>query len=224
MLEAAGLVRVAASTADRRIRVARLTARGRAERTLLDDRSDELAGSLLAALGPADRERLVDAMRTVERLLTATSVQLLPVDPSHPDARQCLRAYFAELDGRSQDGLHSDAALPVQPRQLRDPEGCLLIAYLRSEPVGCGGVKHPAGAPAEIKRMWVSPEARGLGIARRLLEELERRAAAAGARTVRLDTNRALTEAISMYRSGGYRKVAPFNDEAFADFWFEKRL
>jgi ribosomal protein S18 acetylase RimI-like enzyme len=72
--------------------------------------------------------------------------------------------------------------------------------------------------------MWVAPAARGLGLGRRLLTELETRAAAAGAHTVRLETNRALTEAIRLYRSVGYRQVEAFNDEPYAHHWFEKSL
>jgi ribosomal protein S18 acetylase RimI-like enzyme len=72
--------------------------------------------------------------------------------------------------------------------------------------------------------MWIAESARGLGIGRRLLTELERRAAAEGARAVRLETNRTLTEAISLYRSAGYREVDAFNDEPYAHHWFEKRL
>ena len=66
-LEAAGLVELAASGSDRRIRVARLTAAGRAERAALDERADDRARSLLAPLSSRQRERLVTAMREVER-------------------------------------------------------------------------------------------------------------------------------------------------------------
>ena len=72
--------------------------------------------------------------------------------------------------------------------------------------------------------MWVAETARGLGIGRRLLAELEGHARAAGARLVRLETNAALTEAISLYRSAGFREVDPFNDEPYAHHWFEKDL
>ncbi len=72
--------------------------------------------------------------------------------------------------------------------------------------------------------MWVAPTARGLGLGRRLLRELEASAARRGATHARLETNRALTEAISLYRSAGYSEVAAFNDEPYADHWFEKRL
>jgi ribosomal protein S18 acetylase RimI-like enzyme len=72
--------------------------------------------------------------------------------------------------------------------------------------------------------MWVADSVRGLGIGHRLLAELERRAAAHGARAVRLDTNRHLVEAIALYRSAGYVEVPRFNDEPFAHHWFEKPL
>jgi ribosomal protein S18 acetylase RimI-like enzyme len=72
--------------------------------------------------------------------------------------------------------------------------------------------------------VWVADSVRGLGIGRRLLVELERHASQRGARTVRLETNRNLTEAIALYRSAGYVEVPPFNDEPFAHHWFEKRL
>ena len=72
--------------------------------------------------------------------------------------------------------------------------------------------------------MWVSPEARGLGVGRRLLRELEQFARASGARVIRLDTHRSLTEAIALYRREGYRQVSRFSAERYGDHWFEKRL
>ena len=223
-LEAAGMARVAPSPLDRRIRVATLTRAGRAERKLLDERSDELAESMLAPLGADRRERLVEAMLTVERLLIYSAVEIRPVDATHPDARQCFRAYFAELDSRSESGFDPDAGISAEPHELSPPAGGLLIAYLHTEPVGCGAVKYHDDAPSELKRMWVSPTARGLGLGRRLLEGLEALAAESGASMTRLETNRRLVEAISLYRSAGYREVAAFNDEPFADHWFEKVL
>jgi len=223
-LEGAGMVRVKPSESDRRIRVASLTRAGKTERRLLDERSDELAASMLAPLDGERRERLVDAMRTVERLLTFAAVEFREVDPNHPDARQCFRAYFAELNARSESGFDPDAGISAEPHELTPPAGCLLIAYLHAEPVGCGAVKHHPGEPSEIKRMWVSTSVRGLGVGRRTLEELEARVAASGATTARLETNRALVEAIALYRSAGYREVPAFNDEPFADHWFEKNL
>jgi ribosomal protein S18 acetylase RimI-like enzyme len=79
-------------------------------------------------------------------------------------------------------------------------------------------------APAEVKRMWIAPEARGSGLGRRLLRALERHARAGGARALRLETNGALTEAIHLYRAEGYGEVSAFSDDPYAQHWFEKRL
>jgi len=99
-LEADGLVRVEPSPSDRRIRVARLTPAGLSERALLDKRSDEFAASILAPLDPRQRDEIVAAMRRVQRLLMTAVVEIRTVDPTHQDARRCIRAYFAELDRR----------------------------------------------------------------------------------------------------------------------------
>jgi DNA-binding MarR family transcriptional regulator/GNAT superfamily N-acetyltransferase len=223
-LEADGLIRVDPDPSDRRVRVARLTPSGLAERGLLDRRSDELARSMLAPLDARRKEELVSAMATVERLLAGAMVEIRRIDPGHPDAKRCIRAYFAELGRRSNNGFDPGTSISILPHEVTPPAGAFLVAYLHGEPVGCGAVKHPAGAPADIKRMWVAESARGRGIARRLLGELERIAARSGATVARLDTNRALVEAIALYRSAGYEEVPAFNDEPFAHHWFEKRL
>jgi DNA-binding MarR family transcriptional regulator/GNAT superfamily N-acetyltransferase len=223
-LEAAGLVRLEPSPSDRRIRVARLTVAGLSERALLDRRSDDLAASILAPLDPGQRDEIVAAMRTVQRLLTTAVIEFRTVDPTDRDARQCIRAYFAELDRRSEAGFDPSAGIPAEPHELVPPVGCFLIAYLRGDPVGCGAVKHHPGTPSELKRMWVAESSRGLGIGRRLLTELEASAVRSGAARARLETNRVLVEAIAMYRSAGYVEVPAFNDEPFAHHWFEKRL
>jgi len=223
-LESDGMARVEPSPADRRIRVARLTRAGLREWAEIDRRSDEFAASMLEPLGEPDRARLVDAMRTVQRLLTASAVEIREVDAAGSDARQCLRAYVEELNARWEAGFDPSAGVSAEPHELTPPAGCFLIAYLHGEPVGCGGVKHLPGGPSDIKRMWIAPAARGLGLGRRLLQELERRVLDSGATTARLETNRVLVEAIGLYRSAGYREVRAFNDEPFAHHWFEKPL
>ena len=160
----------------------------------------------------------------VERLLAAASVSVAAEDPASPDARRCLAAYVAELDRRFPGGFDPALSIPADDDDLTPPAGALLVARLRGRAVGCGALKLHPGAPAELKRMWVAPEARGLGLGRRILRELEARAADAGAAVVRLETNASLTEAIALYRRSGYREVAAFNAEPYADHWFEKRL
>jgi DNA-binding MarR family transcriptional regulator len=223
-LEQAGLVTVAPSPADRRTRVARLTRKGKRERELLDQRSDDLAQAMLDPLNTRQREKLIDAMATVERLLTASLVDVRVVDPLAPDAQHCLASYFAELEERSGAGLDPATLASARPHEMRSPEGAMLVAYLRGEAIGCGAVKFHGRKPCEVKRMWVDPAARGLGLGRRLLIELEALAADAGARVSRIETSRHLPEAISLYLSAGYVEVPAFNDEPFADHWFEKRF
>jgi DNA-binding MarR family transcriptional regulator/GNAT superfamily N-acetyltransferase len=222
-LEADGMVAVGAKGSDRRVRTARLTAAGSAERAVLDRRSDDLAESVLAPLNPSQRARLVAAMADVERLMTAGMVEVAPIDPAEPQAQRCVNAYFAELNTRFATGFDPTQSIPADEHELRPPAGVLLLASLQGNPIGCGAIKFHDNAPAEIKRMWVAHSARGLGIGRRLLTELEAHAAGRGTRTVRLETNELLTEAISLYRSAGYVEVAPFNDEPYAHHWFEKQ-
>lgn len=223
-LEADGLVTVEPQPRDRRVRTVRLTDAGRTERAALDDRSDALAASLLRPLNPAQRARLVDAMAEVDRLLTAATVTLDAVDPDHPDARYCLGRYFAELGERFDTGFDPARSLLPDAGELRPPKGLFLVARLRGEPIGCAGLKLPPGAPAEIKRMWVAPQARGLGVGRRFLADLESRAAREGRDVLRLDTNKTLTAAIGLYRSFGFEEVPAFNDEPYAHHWFEKAI
>ena len=163
-------------------------------------------------------------MRDVERLLTAALVTITEVDPLHPDAVWCIGAYYDELDRRFPLGFDAAQSRTFEPGEVRPPNGVVLVARLDDRPVGCGALKAGPTRPPEIKRLWVDPDARGLGVGRRLLGALEERARLSGSRTVRLDTNGALVEAIALYRSTGYVEVSPFNNETYADFWFSKRL
>ncbi|HEY6294845.1 MAG TPA: MarR family winged helix-turn-helix transcriptional regulator [Streptosporangiaceae bacterium] len=221
-LEGDGMVVVEPSPADARVRTARLTSAGLAERAELDQRADDAAAAILQPLSVRQRDRLITAMAEVERLLLASAVQVAACDPRHPDARRAVGAYVAELSDRFEGGWDPALSISAADDELTPPAGLFLIAMLHSEPVGCGALKFHPGAPAEVKRMWVSPAVRGLGLGRRLLAELEAHAAAREARTLRLETNRTLGEAISLYRTAGYREVAPFNDEPYAHHWFEK--
>lgn len=159
--------------------------------------------------------------------LSAAKIEVKVVDPALPGARLCLREYFAELDRRFDAGYDPEVALPCDDDEMRAPRGVFLLATADDKPAGCVALKFhagPAAELAELKRMWVSPEVRGVGIGRRLLEEAEARAKDAGSQAVRLDSHHSLTEAIALYRSAGYVPIASFNEEPYADRWFEKRL
>jgi GNAT superfamily N-acetyltransferase len=201
-----------------------LTKEGRAERAELDRRADAVARSFLEPLNERQRERLVAGISEIERLLRASMVVIAIEDPTTRDARWCIEQYFAELNARFEGGFDPSVSISADAHELVPPAGALLIARLHGKPIGCGALKFHRRAPAELKRMWVDPGSRGLGLGRRLLMELERHTREAGARVVRLETNRVLKEAIQLYRNSGYREVPAFNDEPYAHHWFEKRL
>ena len=219
-----GLIELQPGAGDKRVRTVRLTDAGRAERDLLDRRSDDLASSLLVSLSDVQRGRLVEAMGVVERLLTAGLVNVDVEDPASTAARFCIGSYFAELDTRFETGFDPGRSISADVDELTEPAGLLLVARLRGEPIGCGALKLHGREPAEIKRMWVAPSARGLGVGRRILSELEEQARRRGVRLVRLETNRTLKEAGGLYRATGYVEVEAFNDEPYAHHWFEKCL
>ncbi|MDH5823679.1 helix-turn-helix domain-containing GNAT family N-acetyltransferase [Luteimonas sp. RD2P54] len=222
-LEAQGLVESSTSSRDRRVRRATLTRKGLREVDGLERRSQAFAASMLAPLGRAQRERLVAAMSELERLLRASAVEIAPADPAGADARTCLEAYYRELDERFERGFAPDRGTPPAPAELVPPRGLFLVARLDGVPIGCGGLRTLERGTGEIKRMWVAPAARGLGVAQRILEALEAHAAATGLGTLRLDTNQALREAQGMYLRNGYREIPRYNDNPHAHHWFEKR-
>jgi GNAT superfamily N-acetyltransferase len=162
-------------------------------------------------------------MAEVERLLIASTVEVRECDPRHSDARHCLQSYYSELAVRFREG-YDPAVSPVADDEMTPPAGLLLVASLHGEPVGCGALIFYPDAVGLVKRMWVAPSVRGLGVGRRLLFELEDRGRSHGVQLMRLETKDELSEAVQMYRTSGYIEVKPFNDEPYADHWFEKPL
>jgi DNA-binding MarR family transcriptional regulator/GNAT superfamily N-acetyltransferase len=222
-LERKGLAATRPSPGDGRVRVVRLLRPGLSELRKINGLSDRLAHSMLEPLAPAQQKRLLAAMSEVESLLRASSVEIVPVDPAGRDAQQCLEKYFEEINARFSGGFDPAEGGPGS-RDFQPPRGCMLVARLFAEPVGCGALRTLEPGVGEIKRMWISPDARGLGLGRRLLAELEQVAKRRRMRALRLDTNESLAEALALYRSAGYLEIERFNDNPYAHHWFEKSL
>ena len=223
-LAAKGLVTIRSGPDDERVRRAHLTPVGLAEVEEMNRRSDQAAEALLAPLTESQRERLVAAMGEVHRLLQATGARIERVDPASQAARWCIAQYFAELANRFEEGFDPGQSIPADDTELRPPLGAFLVASVDGEPVACGAVKSISPGVGSLKRMWVAGSLRGLGFGRRMLAALESQARELGLTTLRLETNRALREAIRLYKSSGYVEVAPLNTDPYADHWFEKHL
>jgi DNA-binding MarR family transcriptional regulator/GNAT superfamily N-acetyltransferase len=222
-LEAEGLIRTTPSPRDTRVRFVTLSAAGRKELAVLNRLSDEAAASLLEPLPATQRAALLSAMGTIERLLSSSAVRFSVEHPDSPAAQYCLERYFEELTARFETGFDPALSIPAAPAELTPPQGYFVLATLNDEPVGCGALKCHA-AYGEIKRMWVATSARGLGLWTRILLHLEDLARKRRLPLLRLETNKTLTEAQSLYRRNGFREVPAFNDEPYAHHWFEKVL
>lgn len=133
------------------------------------------------------------------------SVTIRAVPYEDPVAQELIEAvqqeYVVRYGGRDET--------PVDPAEFAPPEGLFLVAELDRVPAGCGGWRSH-GADAEIKRMFTVGDLRGKGVARAVLAEVERTAAAAGHTRAVLETGRRQPEAIALYRASGYEPIAPF--------------
>jgi DNA-binding MarR family transcriptional regulator/GNAT superfamily N-acetyltransferase len=221
-LEADGLVDVRPDPTDRRRRRVRLTGRGRTARRRLDERSEDLARSLVAPLSERQRERLSEALATADLLVRAATVQLQEVSPTDPRLVAAMAAYFAEIGERF--GFEPGDAWLEDAEAMTGPDGFFVVATSDGEAVACGGVHRLPDGAAEIKRMWVHGDWRGAGLGARLLRHLEDVVRDRGCDVVRLDTNDTLLEAIAMYERAGYHAIERYNDNPWARRWFEKTL
>jgi ribosomal protein S18 acetylase RimI-like enzyme len=198
---------------------AALTDEGRAERADLEARSNAGIASLLGELTTGQRDRLIAAQEEIRRVLRAAAVVVEPVPPDAPVARDCLARYAAELDATFPEGF--DASTLTRPE---DVTGTQLVAVEEGVPVGCGLWIRLGPGVAEIRHLWVAPEARGLGLGRKLLGRLEVDAANHGIATVRLGTHPLLTEALALYRGSGYADIGGYSDIPYNQLAFEKVL
>ena len=145
--------------------------------------------------------------------------------PDEEPGASLLAEYYEEIAARY-PGWSPASGSTASVEDMVPPAGRFLVAYVDGVPAGCGTVRRFDDATGEVKRMYVRPDARGVGLARRLLAELERAARAIGYERIVLDTgdrNR-MPEAQALYRSSGYREIPDYNGNPWAAVWFEKRL
>ncbi|MGY4236157.1 DNA-binding MarR family transcriptional regulator/GNAT superfamily N-acetyltransferase [Bradyrhizobium sp. USDA 4449] len=221
-LEEEGLIETHAHPDDARRRVARLTRAGQREFAAYERISNAQAESLLARNSQA--EALLAAMDLIASALTRDRIALTEMDPRSDEARYCLREYYAELGRRFKQGFDVSLSRDPDAKDMRRPRGSFVVAVSDALPIGCVGLKGTDHGYAEIKRLWVAPSARGLGLGRRLMDAAEDAARTLGISLLRLDTNSALPEAGQLYRTTGWREIPRFNDDPYPDLFFEKPL
>ncbi|TKW68104.1 MAG: MarR family transcriptional regulator [Paracoccus denitrificans] len=221
-LEDEGLVITTASEADNRRRVASLTADGQRAFREYERLGDAQAASVLARHPRPGA--LLDAMDLVATAFGIDRLKIEVVAPSDRRAQTCLKAFYAELSQRFERGF--DVALSCDPDQtdMTPPRGAFLLMEVDGLPIGCAGLKGTDKGYAEIKRMWIAPAARGMGLTHRLMHALEDQARSLGIDTLRLDTNSVLSEACAYYRKHGWTEIPRFNPDPYPDLFFEKKL
>jgi DNA-binding MarR family transcriptional regulator/predicted GNAT family acetyltransferase len=221
-LEKEGLIETKPSPNDGRSRITKLTTTGRAEFDIYEKLSDERAETILARHKNA--RHLLDAMDVVTITLSRESIVFEEVDYTSDIATKCLSSFATDLSKRL--NLEFDLKKSGDPElsQMKHPHGTFVVARLGKMPVGCVGVKGNGSSLAEIKRMWIAPAARGLGLAQRLMTTAEDAARSLGIQTLRLDTNSILVEAVGLYRKMEWKEIDRFNDDPYPDLFFEKRL
>ena len=128
-----------------------------------------------------------------------------------------VRALESELQQEYVERYGGVDEAPVHPTQFAPPDGVFLVGFAGAEPVASGGFRRHDDEAAEIKRMYVVEDRRGVGYARRLLAELEMRAAAVGYRRIVLETGLRQPEAIALYESSGYTSIPDFGFYAGRD-------
>ncbi len=221
-LEAEGLVETTPSPEDRRSRISRLTEKGQEEFDIYETLSDEKASSILA--GHKNADRLLEAMDIVTIALSRDQIVFEETDYASDMATYCLNAYAEEISQRVSSVFTLEDSGEPDLWQMKHPHGTFVIARLEDLPVGCVGIKGEGGGFGEVKRMWITPAARGLGLGRKLMTYAENASRALGISTLRLDTNSVLSEAVGLYQSMGWVEIDPFNDNPYPDKFFEKQL
>ncbi len=162
--------------------------------------------------------------------MSSPSIAIRATRADTPEAVRLLADYGAELVARGRPYSPVDpppgaaGASWVEVHEMEPPSGAFLLLEEDGMAVACGGLRTLAPGLGEIKRMYVVPDARRRGHARRLLAALEDAASEIGLTRLRLDTNAQQPEALELYAACGYAEIADYNGSPSATHWFEKAL
>ncbi|MBC7760258.1 MAG: GNAT family N-acetyltransferase [Candidatus Saccharibacteria bacterium] len=158
-----------------------------------------------------------------------TPIVVSATSPTSEEAKNVSLRYYEDIVGRDhgrpasrQETLDAQAGYPSD--DLVAPLGILLLARQGATVLGCAGMRVRPGDIGEVTRVFVEPAARGKGVGRLLMKELERKSRELGLHALRLDTRTDLVEARSLYASLGYIEGEAHNTDPYANHWFRKEL
>lgn len=222
-LEEEGLLVLQTDAQDRRRRIAKVTPAGQAERARYEALGLAHAQKMFARAGSRQSE-VIAAMDLIATVMLQDQVEIRAADPDSPEALACLRAYYDLLCAKIEGVTPEMLTLPLSDSpKYRPPLGNFLIAWSDDLPIGCVSLRPLGQGVAEVKRLWVDPQARGQGLGRRLMRGIESEARALGYREMKLDSNTALSEAIALYRSDGWQDIPKYSGFP-SNLWMGKRL
>jgi DNA-binding MarR family transcriptional regulator len=221
-LEDEGLVLTQAGAQDARRRTVSLTAQGRAEFDVYENLSNAQAQAVLDTT--TNTEAFLKAVDLVASVFGQSDIEILDVDVEDQRFARCMKRYETELVQVLNIEFSLKETGSADLSKMRPPKGNCLIATSEGIELGCVGVTELTAGVGEVKRLWVSPATRGLGLSRRLMEQIEERARRLGMTRLVLDTNGGLSAALGLYRSMGWTEIERYNDNPYAQHFFEKRL
>jgi putative acetyltransferase len=149
-------------------------------------------------------------------MITTREIDVRREDILSPVVQRLIGALNSELEGRyPEEGANH---FRLDPEEVADGRGAFLVAYIGGQPVGCGAVRRIDPAVAEVKRMYVAPEARGRGVGRQVLLQLEAEARRLGATRLVLETGPRQPEALALYSRAGFVEIPNFGNYVGCEF------
>lgn len=221
-LEAEGLIEMRAGKTDARRKEACLTEAGRAEFEVYEELSNAQAERVLQNY--PDHEAFLKAVDLVASVFGQAEVDVVDVDVEDPRFISCMQQFAKDVAKATGLDFNLEQTASADLSKMRPPKGGCLLAVSEGLPIGCVALTAFAEGEGEVKRLWISPAARGLGLSKRLMREIELRAQRLGMTRLVLDTNGALSAALGLYRASGWSEIERYNDNPYAQHFFEKRL
>jgi putative acetyltransferase len=228
-LEARGFVSIRRDRRDGRVSVLSLTEAGRAVLSKINRESDAEVEDMLRGMEAQEAQALMlhmlEAMRLLEKQAAGRPIVRRAESPPEIDAARTLMREYAQFLGEDLSFQGFEKELSGLPGKYAPPSGALFLARVGNDLAGCVALRKLSPGICEMKRLFVRPQCRGLGIGRLLARRVIEEAEALGYKAMRLDTLERLRSAVELYQSLGFRQISPYCENPLPGvmFW-EKKL